>query len=103
VTYVLDLGVVAPAAFVAAVLLLQRHPLGYLLAATLLTVNLTLGTALLSQGVAILLAGVRMSLPQIIGMIGSFAVMSAVGARLTFVLLHHVLPQGRSPHLRHAA
>ena len=91
VTYVLDLGVIVPAAFVAAVLLVQSKPLGYLLAATLLTMNLTLGAALLSQGIAILFAGVRMSLPQIAGMIGSFAVLGLVGARLMFVLLHSVL------------
>jgi hypothetical protein len=91
VTYVLDLVVIVPAAFVAAVLLVQSKPLGYLLAATLLTMNLTLGAALLSQGIAILFAGVRMSLPQIAGMIGSFAVLGLVGARLMFVLLHSVV------------
>ena len=53
--------------------------------------NLTLGAALLSQGIAILFAGVRMSLPQIAGMIGSFAVLGLVGARLMFVLLHSVV------------
>jgi len=92
VTYVLDLGVIAPGAFVAAALLLQEKPLGYLLAAMFLTMNLTLGTALLSQGVAILQAGVRMSLPQIAGMIGSFALLTAIGARLTFVLFRDGVP-----------
>ena len=92
VTYVLDLGVIAPGAFVAAVLLLREKPLGYLLAAMFLTMNLTLGTALLSQGVAILQAGVRMSLPQIAGMIGSFALLTAIGARLTFVLFRDGVP-----------
>lgn len=93
VTYVLDLGVIAPAAFTAAVLLLQGRPLGYLVAATLLIVNVTLGAALLSQGVAILLAGVRMSLPQMLGTIVAFALLSAVATRLTFVLLHNVVPR----------
>ena len=63
--------------------------------------NLTLGAALLSQGIAILFAGVRMSLPQIAGMIGSFAVLGLVGARLMFVLFHRApVPRGgtgRSP------
>ena len=86
-TYVLDLGIVVPTSFAAAALLLQRRPLGYLLGATLLTVNLTLGAALLSQGVSILIAGVPMSIPQIAAMIGSFAVLSVVGIRYAFVLL----------------
>ena len=103
VTYVIDLGVIAPTALVAAALLLQGKPLGYLLAATLLTVSLTLGAALLSQGVAIVLAGVRMPPPQMIGMIGSFAVLSTIGARLTFVLLHNVVPRAGSDALRQAA
>jgi hypothetical protein len=92
VTYVLDLGVIAPGALLAAVLLLQGKPLGYLLAATLLTMNLTLGAALLSQGVAILQAGVRMSVPQIAGLIGSFALLTVIGARLTFVLFRAGVP-----------
>ena len=103
VTYVLDLGVVVPAAFVGATLMMRGTPLGYLLAATLLTVSLTLGLALLSQGVAILLAGVRMSIPQVGATIGSFAVLSLVGARLTFVLLRAVLPPRDSAALRDAA
>ena len=66
--------------------------------------NLTLGAALLSQGISILLAAVRMNLPQIIGLIGTFAVLSVLGARLTFVLLQHVVPEsGRAAGLRHAA
>jgi hypothetical protein len=36
-------------------------------------------------------------------MIGSFAVLSAVGARLTFVLLHNVVPPAGGAGLRHAA
>ena len=103
VTYVLDLGVIAPGAFVAAVLLLQGKPLGYLLAATFLTMNLTLGAALLSQGVAILQAGVRMSVPQIAGMIGSFALLTVIGARLTFVLFRDVLHRAPAAGLRPAA
>lgn len=87
VTYVLDLGVVAPAALLAGILLLRGDGIGYLLASTLLTVNLTLGIALMAQGAAILLAGVALTRWQIATLILSFVVLSLVGMFLTLVLL----------------
>ena len=87
VTYVLDLGIVAPAAVLGGILLLRRHGLGYLLASTLLIVNLTLGVALMAQGAAILRAGVPLTAGQIAAFIGSFAVLSLFGIFLTIRLL----------------
>jgi hypothetical protein len=86
VTYVLDLGIVAPAAVLGGIRLLRGDGLGYLLASTLLTVNLTIGTALMAQGVAILMAGVPLTPGQIAAFIGSFAVLSLLGIFLTFRL-----------------
>ena len=94
VTYVLDLGVIAPVAFLAGVLLWRRAPLGYLLASTMLAVNLTIGTALMAQGGAILLAGARMNAGEIAALIGSFAVLTLVGVWLTVVLLRNMSESG---------
>ena len=45
VTYVVDLGIIAPALILAGVLLLRRASLGYLLASTILVFTVTLGTS----------------------------------------------------------
>lgn len=102
-TYVIDLGIVVPGAFAAAVLIVRKRPIGFLLAAIILTLNVTLGSALLSQGVSILRAGIQLSIPQIAGMIGSFAILGVVSARLAWVLLGHVVPVTGAPAVRRAA
>ncbi len=53
----LDLGVIAPTAALAGVLLLRRQPWGYLLASVMLIKGLTMGTAVSAMGVGMVLAG----------------------------------------------
>jgi hypothetical protein len=61
---VLDLGLVAPAAFVAAVLLARGRPWGYLLSAVILIKGSTLTTAVSAMVVGQLIAGVRVTVVQ---------------------------------------
>jgi hypothetical protein len=63
---VLDVGVVAPTAILAAVLLSRRSPWGYLLAAVLLVKGFTMGLAVTAMVIGQLLAGVKMSAVEII-------------------------------------
>jgi hypothetical protein len=53
-----DLGLEVPLAMLTGVLLLRRHPAGYLLASVLLVKGTTLGLGLLAMAVAMALAGV---------------------------------------------
>ncbi|MGY2002689.1 hypothetical protein [Blastococcus sp. SYSU DS1024] len=87
VTFSIDLAVVAPAAALAGLLVRRREPLGYLLAAPLLvTIVLLLPTIALSTALQAG-AGITFTVPQIVGPIGGFAVLGALGGWLLSRLL----------------
>ena len=90
VTYVLDLGVVAPSLTIAAVLLLRRKALGLLLSSTMLTLMFTIGSALIVQSAAIVIAGIALTRGEMIGLVISFGVLCVIGIVLAAVLMHHV-------------
>ncbi len=86
---VLDLGLIAPLAVLAGVLLLKRRPFGYLLAALALTKGLTMGIAVSAMGFGQQLAGVAMSPVELL----IFPVFSLLFAVMTYQLLRNVLPE----------
>lgn len=86
VIQVLDLGIIAPVAFIAGILLLRRAPLGYLLASTLLLKMLTMGTAVSAMIVGQLLAGVSLTVGEIV----PFPLLTLIGLWTTFILLRHL-------------
>ena len=85
VTYAMDLGVIAPLLLLSGILLLRRAPLGYLLAAPMLFLNLIIGLVIIAQTIAQLWAGVTFTPAQAAVFIGSFLVMSAVALGVTLV------------------
>ncbi|MFF0990851.1 hypothetical protein [Kocuria nitroreducens] len=89
-TMVLDLAVVAPAAFVAGVLILRRRPFGYLLALSLLVLEVLLAPLIAAQTAAQLLAGVRFTIPEIIGPMGGFVVLAGASAVVLVAVLRAV-------------
>jgi hypothetical protein len=90
VTYSLDLGIVAPSAALAGLLVHRRRPLGYLLAAPLLVTivlllpTIALGTALQAA------AGVAFTPAEIAGPIAGFALLGVLGTWLLGRLLRAV-------------
>jgi hypothetical protein len=76
VTYVIDLGIIAPLSFAAVVWLLRRRPVGYLVASILLTNLAIIGMVVLTQTIFQLQAGITLPLGVFIGKAGSFAVLS---------------------------
>jgi hypothetical protein len=62
----LDLGVIVPVAFLAGILLLKRHALGYLLASLTLIKSFTMSAALTAMIIGQLLAGVPLALIEIV-------------------------------------
>lgn len=89
VTWVVDMGVVAPALIVTGVLVRRRAPLGDLLAAVLLVFSAVLGIQLAAMGIIQFTAGL-FGIGQFIGMVVSFAILAAVALWLTIVVLRHV-------------
>jgi hypothetical protein len=90
VTYSIDLAVITPAAALAGLLVRQRRPFGYALAAPLLTtVVLLLPTIALSTAVQAA-AGIAFTAAEVVGPIAGFGVLGAVGSWLLVRLLRAV-------------
>lgn len=86
----MDLGLVAPACVVAAVLLLKRRPWGYLLASVGMVKFLTLGIAVSLMGLNMARVGVDPGLPMMVMFIG----MALANLVLTAMMLAAVKPEG---------
>jgi hypothetical protein len=76
VTYVIDLGVIAPAAILAGILLLRRSPAGYILSPILLVNLAIIGLVVTAQSIAQSLAGITLSTGEFVGKAGSFMILS---------------------------
>jgi hypothetical protein len=87
-THALDMGIIAPVAILAGVLLLRRVPLGYLLATTLLIVSSVLGAGVLALSVAQLLAGV-LTLIETVVFVVPFVILTVIGIWLTAILFRN--------------
>ena len=90
VTSVLDLAIIAPAAFLTSALLLRRAPLGYLLACVLLILLAIIGMVVVAQTVAQTLAGITLSIGEYVGKVGTFVVMSLIAIWLTALLFRGI-------------
>ena len=88
-THALDMGIIAPLAIVAGVLLLRRVPLGYLLASILLVVSAVLGAGVLALSAAQLLAHV-LTVPETIGFVVPFAVLTLFALGLAVRLFRNL-------------
>ncbi len=87
-THALDMGVIAPLAVVAGVLLLRRAPFGYLLAAVLLVVSSVLGAGVLALSTEQVIAQV-LTPAQTIVFVVPFVILTAFGVLLTSLLLRN--------------
>jgi hypothetical protein len=93
VTYFLDLGLIAPTAFLAARALFRRQPVGYLLAALILTLNAMIGPVAFSQAVMQARAGVEVSPGEQVVFVGIFILTSLFAAGLLVTLLRSIESQ----------
>lgn len=89
ITFVLDMGIIAPVLVSTGILLRRREPLGYLLASVLLIFIDALGCSLLAMGIAQQIAGL-MNIGQFIGFVISFAILTLFSLRFTFVLFSNL-------------
>ncbi len=94
VTFVLDLGIIAPALIAAGALLLRRAPFGYLLSAVLLVFTVILGINLTAGGIAQMVNGV-ITMGQFIGMSVSFMVLTLFALGYTVALSRSFSQSGK--------
>jgi hypothetical protein len=89
ITYVIDMGILAPVLIVTGIMLLRRNPMGYLLTAMLLVFTVMLGTNLLTAGTIQMLAGF-IDIRQFIGFVASFAILTLYGIWFTLKLFRNL-------------
>jgi hypothetical protein len=90
VTHTLDLAIIVPAAIVSGVLVWRGAPLGYLLAFSLLVLEVLLAPMIALQTLFQLEAGVTFTTGEIVGPIGGFVVIALVAVWFLTSLLRHI-------------
>ncbi|GAA1750958.1 hypothetical protein GCM10009767_07410 [Kocuria aegyptia] len=89
-TEALDLAVITPATVWAGVLILRRDRRGYLIAVSLLVLEILLAPLIIAQTVLQLRAGVTFTLGEIIGPIFGFVVLAVAAIAVLVAILRHV-------------
>jgi hypothetical protein len=89
-TYAIDIGLIAPSAFLAAWLVARRKPQGYVLAVILLTLNAAIGLIVLSQTLFQYSYGVILSMEEFIPFVSVFVILSLVAMVLDVMILKNI-------------
>lgn len=83
ITAVIDIGLITPAAYLAAISLLRRQPLGYLLAPVLMILNALIGVVVLAQTAFQSMAGIVLEPAQVIIYVMIFVIMGTFAVVLS--------------------
>jgi hypothetical protein len=89
-TYVIDLGVILPTAYLAGILVLRRKPLGTLLASVLITVNVSIGLVVASQSIMQALDGIILLLAEYAAYVAPFVTLSVIAIWIVVLLFHNI-------------
>ena len=84
------MGIIAPAAFLAGLLLWKKNAIGILLGFPLLVLNSQIGLCVISQTIMQLKAGVVLSPGQLIGMVSSWVVLAGFAIGLSISVYHNI-------------
>jgi hypothetical protein len=90
VTYALDLAIITPATLICALLVLRGAPLGYVIAAPLLTLVVLLAPQIIVSTLFQRAAGVPFTTAEMVGPVSGFVVLGAIAAWLLVDILRHV-------------
>lgn len=89
-TYVIDLGIIFPTAFLAGILVWRRTPLGTLLASILIIVNVSIGLVVASQSIMQALEGILLTPAEYAAYVAPFVTLSLVATWLVILLFHSI-------------
>ena len=89
-TYILDLGIILPTAYLAGVLVLRRNPWGTLLASILITVNVTIGLVVVSQSIMQAMDGIFLAPAQYAAYVAPFTILSLVAVGLIISIQRNI-------------
>ena len=87
VTYALDLAFITPATFICAVLVLNENPLGYVIAAPLLTLVVLLAPQIILSTIFQRAAGVPFTAGEIAGPVSGFVILGLIATWLLIAIL----------------
>ena len=90
---VMDLGVIVPMCVLGGVLLLKRHPLGYLLSSVGMMKFLTMGIAVSLMGLNMQRVGVPVSIVEVV----VFIIITVINIVMTVILLKNINPLEAAP------
>lgn len=90
VTYTIDVGIIAPTALLAGILLLRRAPLGYLLTSVLTMMLAEVGIMVVWQTIMQVNTGIHFSTGELIGKVGSWIIMGGFAIWLSILFLRNV-------------
>jgi hypothetical protein len=90
VTDALDLGIITPSAFIAGILMLRRAPIGYLIALSLLVLEIMLLPIILAQTFFQIAAGVSFTPNEILGSITGFFILSLLSLWVAISILRNI-------------
>lgn len=93
VTDALDLGIITPATFVSGGLILRRVPFGYLIALSLLILEIMLLPMIAAQTVSQISLGISLTPGEIVGPLAGFASLGLVGFWVIFTILRNISEQ----------
>jgi hypothetical protein len=90
VTYVLDLAIILPTAYLSGILVLRRSPWGTLLASILITVNVTIGLVVASQSIVQAMDGIFLAPGQYAAYVAPFVILSLIATGLLISIQRHI-------------
>jgi len=94
-THGFDSAVITPSVIIGGVLLLQRKPLGYLLAVPMLVFCALIGVVVIGQTVSQTLAGITFPIGVYVGMVGSWVIMGMFAIGFTISFFHNLSKTSR--------
>ncbi|HET9914779.1 MAG TPA: hypothetical protein VFQ13_23005 [Anaerolineales bacterium] len=89
-TYVIDLGIIFPIAFLAGILIWRRNPLGTLLASILIIVNVSIGLVVVSQSIMQALGGIILTPAEYAAYVAPFVTLSLIATWLAILLFRNI-------------
>ena len=89
-TYVIDLGIILPTAYLAGILVLHRKPLGTLLASILITVNVSIGLVVVSQSIMQALNGITLTPAEFAAYVAPFVILSAIAVWVVVLIFRNI-------------
>ncbi len=90
ITFVLDLGLIPPACYIAGFMLLRKRPHAYALSFMMLSLLALIGLVVISQSAFQAAAGIILTIGQYIGFSGTFTILGIVAVRILFLMQKNI-------------